>query len=118
MDSIEHLRKYLDKTRELFGVDGADIHLWLETQGKHKEMSFSEALKLKRKVEEHFSDIYGVSLAWSIALTHFLIDFDISTKQVVVFERQGDILVPSIKTVRELQEEVQKAMRDKKGENQ
>jgi len=111
MDNVEGLKKYIEQTTKLYGVSGADIHLWLESQPRHSDLTWSEAMKLRQKIISKFGDIYGETLSWAIAFTHFLIDFDSSQKQVMILEKQGDTLVPTIKTIKELQLEVQKVLR-------
>ena len=112
MSSIDTLKRYLDKTQEFYGITGSDIHLWLEGLPRHNQMNFEESLKLKKKVEERFGHLYGISLAWSIAFLHILMDCDPNSRQVIVLQKQGEVLVPTVKTERDYIEEIQKARRD------
>lgn len=115
MTNMEDLKQYLDKTMEVFGFNGSDIHLWLENQPRHRDMTLPDALKLRNKVIDRFGHIYGEETAWSIALLHIFMDLEPSKKEVIILERQGDILVPKIKKEKDLIEEIQNVKRKPKG---
>jgi len=76
---MPNLEEHCRRTLKRYGVEGSDIHTWLdepsrEYAGSHRQFRHdTETIKL---VGEIFGKTYGKSLAENIALDHIMVDHE------------------------------------------
>jgi len=98
---MPNLEEHCKRTQKRYGVEGRDIHEWLDTPsrkygGAHRQ--FRHDTETIRLVGEIFGKKYGKSLAENIALDHIMLDHEgeIEKRRTIVVKFPEKKEIPSI----------------------